>query len=145
MNHPAAQQILYAYKELEITPEIIANQFEVSLATVQSIIAKEDGVKTLLEKGIENGDDIIELLKNLAFHGESDKVKLDALKYLHAEQKGRNDIPLQNLELKRQKLALESINVASNLAKFNESLRRSRELQTTGRGLPKLVEVGQPT
>lgn len=143
MNHPAAQQILYAYKELEIDPEIIASQFEVPLSTVQAIIAKEDGVKTLVEKGIENGDDIIALLKNLAIHGDSDKVKLDAIKYLHAEQKGINNIPLQHLELKRQKLALESVNVATNLAKFNESLKRSRDLQLAGRELPKLVQVGE--
>lgn len=141
MSHPAAQQILYAYKELGITPEIIASQFEIDLSIVQGIIAKEEGVKAILETGLEKGEDVIALLKNLAMNADSDKVKLEALKYLHSEQTGRNNIPAQHLELKKQKLLLDSVNVATNLSKFNESLKRSRELQNSGRPLPKIVEI----
>lgn len=130
-SHPATQQIIYAYKELDWSAETISTQLDIDINEVREVISKEVGLKDLLSKTLDNDNDILELLKSLARTAESEKVRADALKYLHAELKGRNDLPKEHLDLKRQKLQLEAVDVGMRLKQFNDALERSNKMKSS--------------
>lgn len=126
-RHPATQQVMFAKDELGLDPEQIAIQLDLDLSEVAGIIARESGIKeALASSAAQTPEEIEDFLKQLAISSENDKVRLEALKYLHAEKKGRNDLGKEALELKRKRLALDAVNVGMNLEKFNMALEKAR-------------------
>ena len=138
--HPRAQQALLAYKELKWDIETISKQLDIEIEEARSIIASSEGVSEALKAGgAKTPEEVLEAIKSLAATTTSDKVKAELLKYLHAEISGRNNIPMEDLKLKRQKLQLEAVNVGMKVQEFNDNLKRSREL-TSVAVMPVLVE-----
>lgn len=126
-RHPATEQVMFAKDELGLEPEQIAIQLDLDVGEVNGIIARESGIKeALASSDAQTPEEIEDFLRQLAISSDNDKVRLEALKYLHAEKKGRNDLGKENLELKRKRLALDAVNVGMNLEKFNMALGKAR-------------------
>ncbi len=144
MQHPATQQILVASSQMGWSAEMISEQLDIPLIQVQAVIASQKGVDALLQEGgdLKSPEDILQMLRNLVLTSESPKVKLEALKYLHGEVTGRNDLPKEHLELKKQKLQLEAVNTAVNIKRFNASISKARELISSVQ-VPRVVDQQQ--
>jgi len=125
MKDPRTAQVLLAKNKLGWSMEVICSQFSITELEYRAIVAAEEGIKEALGD-LQTPEQVTAGLRNLAVSSDSPKVQLEALKYLHAEMTGRNDIPRLTLELKKQKLQLEAVNVGLKLDQFNSSVLRAR-------------------
>lgn len=126
-RHPATEQVMFAKDTLGLEPEQIAIQLDLDVGEVNGIIARESGIKeAILSSNFKTPEEIEDFIGQLVIRTDNDKVQLEALKYLHAEKKGRNDLGKEALELKRKRLALDAVNVGMNLEKFNMALEKAR-------------------
>ena len=127
-SHPATAQIIYASKELQWDCEMISSQLEIPLVVVQEILSLNSGLSAIVSE-LNSPEEIIHALKSLARSAESEKVREAALKYLHAELTGRNNIERENLELKKVRLQLDAVDVGMRLKQFNTAIERARKLK----------------
>lgn len=124
----AEEQIRFAFSKFGWSVETLAKQFGKSESEVCEILGEE------LEKKLKLGDlstpeQTLAALKFLINGAESEKVQLEAIKFLHQEVTGRSDLPRQSLELKRQKLQLEAVNVGMQLKRFNDAMERAKRVK----------------
>lgn len=141
VNHPRATQALLAYKELNWDLETISKQLDIPFEEVRGIIASKEGVSEAL-KDADSPEAVLLAIKQLASNATSEKVQAELLKYLHSEVTGRNNIPIELLQVKKQQLQLEAVNVGMKVQEFNDNLRRAGELRNAASAnMPKLVEA----
>lgn len=129
-EHPSAPQVLYAYNVLKWEIEQISAGLELPLGIVREIIASKEGLSEAL-KDLNTSEGIEDAIRGIIRGAAPEKVKMEALKYLHRETTGRNNIEMEDHKLRKQKLQLDAVNVASNLRRLNLALRKARESSVT--------------
>jgi len=76
---------------------------------------------------IDSTDELIKLYEDLARSSPQDAVREKALRFLIDEKKGRNDIPMELLKLKRRQQANEDVDILMKVSDFNTAISKIRE------------------
>ncbi len=125
----AGESIKVAYETLGLTLEQIAEQQELTVGEVHSILwSVSPKFKKDFGGTASSEDDLLEHYKNLALSSPVDAVREKALRYLIDERKGRNDVPIELLKLKKRSQAVEEVDLSLRLAQFNAEITKTREM-----------------
>jgi hypothetical protein len=131
----AGESIKVAYEVLNLTVPQIAEQQELSEGEVKSILwAVSMKFKKDFGGAVQEEDEITQLYTDLARCSPVDAVREKALRFLMNEKRGRNDIPLELLKLKKRSQAVEEVDLSMRLSQFNaeiEKVRANLEIEMT--------------
>lgn len=123
----AGEGIRVAYETLGLTVEQIAEQQDLAVGEVRSILYGVSAVyKQDIGSTLETEDEFVELYKDLARSCPETAVREKALRFLINEKKGRNDVPVELLKLKRRAQAVEEVDIMTRLAQFGDEIRQAR-------------------
>jgi len=117
-------QILTAYETLGMSVEDICDQLSVDEGMVGEILWRMSA--EYRKKNKIGEEDLAGHYKNLALNSPVDSVRERALRWLIDESKGRNDIGIETLKLKKQELKLSEVDVSLRIAQFNESIKKTK-------------------
>lgn len=124
----AGTQVVAAYEQLGLTVEQIAEQMEMEVGQVKSLLYQlSTRYKQELGGSIDNTDELVKLYEDLARSSPCDAVREKALRFLIDEKKGRNDIGLELLRLKRRQQANEDVDILMKVSEFNDIISRNRD------------------
>lgn len=124
----AGEGIRTAYEILGLTVPQIAEQQEMQEGEVQSVLWEISSLYRKEHAGqMQSEDDFMQLYENLARNSTVDAVRERALRNIINERKGRNDIPLELLKLKKRAQAVDEVDTMSRILQFNEEISRVRE------------------
>ncbi len=127
----AGESIKVAYEVLELSLSQIAEQQDLTEGEVHSILwAVSPKFKKDFGGTTSSEDDLLEHYKHLALSSPVDAVREKALRFLIDERKGRNDVPLELLKLKKRSQAVEEVDLSLRLAQFNQEISRTRVMLT---------------
>lgn len=124
----AGTQVVAAYEQLGLTPAQIAEQMEMEEGQVKALLYQlSSRYKQELGGTIDSTDELIKLYEDLARSSPQDAVREKALRFLIDEKKGRNDIPMELLKLKRRQQANEDVDILMKVSDFNTAISKIRE------------------
>lgn len=124
----AGTQVVAAYEQLGLSPVQIAEQMEMEEAQVKSLLYQlSTKYKQELGGIIDSTDELVKLYEDLARCSPNDLVREKALRFLIDERKGRNDIPMELLRLKRRQQANEDVDILMKVSDFNKAITSIRE------------------
>lgn len=128
----AGEGIRTAYEVLGLTVEQIAEQQDLAVGEVKAILyACSPVYKQDIGMSVESEDEFVELYKDLARSCPETAVREKALRFLINEKKGRNDVPVELLKLKRRAQAVEEVDIMTRLKQFGEEIRQARDAINT--------------
>lgn len=116
------EQILLSKNKLGMSEEVIAKVFGISIEKVIEVLAESTNVE-IATGFLETKEEVFAAMRKLALTADSEKVRIQALTYLHSEYTGRNDLGEKNYKLKENRLKLEAVNVGIKLGEFNGVLK----------------------
>lgn len=124
----AGTQVVAAYEQLGLTPAQIAEQMEMEEGQVKALLYQlSSRYKQELGGTVDSTDDLVRLYEDLARSSPVDAVREKALRWLIDEKRGRNDIPMELLKLKRRQQANEDVDIMMRVTTFNQDISRIRE------------------
>lgn len=124
----AGTQVVAAYEQLGLTPAQIAEQMEMEEGQVKALLYQlSSRYKQELGGTIDSTDELVRLYEDLARSSPQDAVREKALRWLIDEKRGRNDIPMELLKLKRRQQANEDVDILMKVSDFNSAISKIRE------------------
>lgn len=124
----AGTQVVAAYEQLGLSPAQISEQMEMEEGQVKSLLWElSSRYKQEVGGTVDTTDELIKLYEQLARCSPNDAVREKALRFLIEEKKGRNDIPMELLRLKRRQQANEDVDVLMKVSDFNNAISKIRE------------------
>jgi hypothetical protein len=133
-------QIVFAYEELGLAPEVIAEQFDDYSFTREEILnllsvhspkyirhlaerEKLSGTHPDPLRGEDELNDLMAEYRILSKISENDLVRERALKFLINEKKGRNDLAERGIKLKEKQNGLQEVNTAIRAQEFIKQMQ----------------------
>lgn len=124
----AGTQVVAAYEQLGLTTTQIAEQMEMEEGQVKSLLWElSSRYKQEVGGTVDSTDDLVRLYEQIARCSPNDSVREKALRFLIEEKKGRNDIPMELLRLKRRQQANEDVDILMKVSDFNNAISKIRE------------------
>lgn len=123
----AGTQVVAAYEQLGLSPAQISEQMEMEEGQVKALLWElSSQYKKEVGGTVDTTDELVRLYEQLARCSPNDSVREKALRFLIEEKKGRNDIPMELLRLKRRQQANEDVDVLMKVSDFNNAISRIR-------------------
>ncbi len=124
----AGTQVVAAYEQLGLSVSQIAEQLEMEEGQVKALLWElSSQYKREVGGTVKDGDDLVQLYETLARTSPNDSVREKALRWLIDEKRGRNDIPMELLKLKRREQANSDVDIMMRVSDFNKSIASIRE------------------
>lgn len=131
------QQIVTAFETLGMTPEEIADDQDLDLASIKSILMQSS---SLYRKACKTNDELNftddelvranQVILNIAQYGEDERTRLRAAIYIRDDKKGRLDVVK----------AMSGLNI--NVLTFNEHMQQALDAMKRAKVMPSTKELG---
>jgi|KBSSwiStaDraftv2_1062776.scaffolds.fasta_scaffold06488_9 hypothetical protein len=128
-----ATRIVTAYETLGLNIEEISEQLDIDYDDVKvQLWENSKSYRNSLQNDSDTSEDkyqeLLRMYETLARNSDVDSVREKALRNLINEYRGRNDLGLKELELKKKHLKVEEVDMSMRIAQFNAQMAQTRSV-----------------